>query len=48
MRVYGRGSGHAAKLDYGDSFTYALAAPTGEPLLFVGIGLTHTDLEPAR
>jgi len=46
-RDYGRGSGAAAKLNLGDVFAYALAADTGEPLIFVGDDFTHTDLERA-
>jgi ribonuclease VapC len=44
---FGRGSGHPAKLNLGDCFSYALAAHTGEPLLFVGDDFTTTDLQPA-
>jgi len=43
-RDFGRGSGHPAKLNLGDCFTYALAARTLEPLLFVGDDFPHTDL----
>ena len=46
-RDFGRGSGHPAKLNLGDAFSYALARATGEPLLFVGNDFTHTDVEPA-
>jgi ribonuclease VapC len=35
-RDFGRGSGHAARLNFGDCFAYALAKTTGEPLLFKG------------
>jgi len=35
-RDFGRGSGHAARLNFGDCFAYALAQTTGEPLLFKG------------
>lgn len=42
-----RGSGPPARLNYGDSFSYALSVTTGEPLLFVGEDFTHTDLSPA-
>ncbi len=45
-RDFGRGSGHPARLDYGDVFSYALASVTGEPLLFVGDDFTHTDVVP--
>ncbi len=46
-RDYGKGSGHPAQLNFGDCFAYALAAETGEPLLFVGDDFTHTDVESA-
>jgi ribonuclease VapC len=41
---FGKGSGHLAKLSFGDCFAYALAKATGEPRLFRGDDLTHTDL----
>ena len=44
---FGRGSGHPARLNFGDCFSYALAKATGEPLLFKGDGFIHTDLTPA-
>lgn len=43
-RRFGRGSGHPAKLNLGDAFSYALAAESGQPLLFVGDDFTQTDL----
>jgi ribonuclease VapC len=46
-RDFGRESGHPAQLTFGDTFSYALARATGEPLLFVGDDFTHTDIEPA-
>lgn len=46
-RDYGRGSGHPARLNFGDCFAYALARATGEPLLFKGNDFIHTDIEPA-
>lgn len=46
-RVYGRGSGHAAKLNFGDCFSYALARVKREPILFKGADFQHTDLRPA-
>ncbi|WP_433787041.1 type II toxin-antitoxin system VapC family toxin [Actinomycetospora sp. CA-101289] len=46
-RDFGRGSGHQAKLNYGDCFAYALATDTGEPLLFKGDDFVHTDVTPA-
>ena len=41
---FGRGSGHPARLDLGDCFSYALASVRREPLLFVGDDFTRTDL----
>ncbi len=46
-REYGRGSGHAANLNLGDCFSYALATTRNEPLLFVGDDFIHTDVSPA-
>ena len=46
-RDYGRGSGHAANLNYGDCFSYALARSLREPILFKGGDFVHTDLRPA-
>ena len=46
-RDFGRGSGHPARLNFGDCFSYALAKVTGEPLLFKGDDFIHTDLTPA-
>ena len=46
-RDYGRGSGHPARLNFGDCFAYALARATGEPLLFKGDDFRHTDITPA-
>lgn len=45
-RTYGKGR-HPAGLNFGDCFTYALAATTGEPLLFKGEDFALTDLETA-
>jgi ribonuclease VapC len=42
-RRYGKGR-HAAGLDFGDCFSYALAKVTGEPLLFKGDDFAHTDI----
>jgi ribonuclease VapC len=47
-RDYGRGSGHPARLNFGDCFAYALARATGEPLLFKGDDFSHTDITPAK
>jgi ribonuclease VapC len=46
-RDFGRGSGHPAKLNFGDCFAYALAKATGEPLLFKGKDFLHTDVKSA-
>ena len=46
-RDFGRGSGHRAKLNFGDCFSYALANTTGEPLLFKGEDFSHTDVRSA-
>ena len=43
---YGKGRGHAAGLNYGDCFAYALAKATGAPLLFKGDDFARTDIEP--
>ena len=42
---FGRGSGSAARLNYGDCLTYAASKVTGEPLLFTGDDFGHTDLD---
>jgi ribonuclease VapC len=46
-RDFGRGSGHPAKLNFGDCFAYALAIDTDEPLLFKGDDFHHTDVRVA-
>ena len=46
-RDFGRGSGHPAKLNFGDCFAYALARTSGEPLLFKGNDFVHTDITSA-
>ncbi len=46
-RDFGRGSGHSARLNFGDCFAYALAKTTGEPLLFKGRDFAHTDVRSA-
>lgn len=42
-RRFGKGR-HAAGLNFGDCFSYALAKATGEPLLFKGDDFTRTDI----
>lgn len=46
-RRYGIGTGHPARLNFGDCFAYALARTTGEPLLFKGDDFTRTDVAVA-
>jgi ribonuclease VapC len=46
-RDFGKGSGHPARLNFGDCFSYALAKAMGEALLFKGDDFGHTDLTPA-
>jgi ribonuclease VapC len=46
-RRYGRGSGHPARLNYGDCFACALARERDEPLLFIGGDFTWTDIASA-
>jgi ribonuclease VapC len=43
-RDFGKGSGHPAKLNFGDCFAYALATDSNEPLLFKGDDFTHTGV----
>lgn len=46
LERYGRAR-HPAGLNYGDSFAYALAKATGEPLLFKGDDFARTDVVAA-
>jgi ribonuclease VapC len=46
-RDFGKGSGHPARLNFGDCFAYALAKVTGEALLFKGDDFAHTDIKSA-
>ena len=46
-RRFGRGTGHPARLNLGDCFSYALAKATGEALLFKGDDFGHTDIRSA-
>jgi ribonuclease VapC len=46
-RDFGKGSGHKAKLNFGDCFAYALARETGEPLLYKGNDFTFTGIASA-
>lgn len=44
---FGRGR-HAAALNFGDCFSYALAVTRAEPLLFVGDDFAKTDVSVCR
>ena len=46
-RDFGKGSGHPAKLNFGDCMAYALARAERRPLLYVGDDFDHTDIEAA-
>ena len=41
---YGKGRGHPAQLNFGDTFAYALASERGLPLLYKGEDFAHTDI----
>jgi ribonuclease VapC len=43
--LFGKGR-HAAGLNFGDCFSYALATVRGEPLLFKGQDFSLTDVQP--
>jgi ribonuclease VapC len=47
-RDFGKTSGHPAKLNFGDCFSYALAKSNCVPLLFKGQDFSQTDVKPAR
>jgi ribonuclease VapC len=46
-RDFGKGSGHPARLNFGDCFAYALAKESSAPLLFKGKDFTQTDVAVA-
>lgn len=46
FRQYGKGR-HAAGLNFGDCFAYALCKTSGEPLLFKGEDFSKTDVRSA-
>ncbi len=46
--TFGRASGHPARLNYGDTFPYALARARDVPLAFVGDDFSLTDLRLLR
>jgi ribonuclease VapC len=47
-RALGRGSGHPARLNFGDCFAYALAMERDEALLFKGNDFANTDVRRVR
>ena len=44
---YGRSMGHGGALNFGDTFSYALAKALDAPLLFVGNDFAGTDVKSA-
>ena len=44
---FGRGMGHGGALNFGDTFSYALAIVRNAPLLFVGNDFRATDVAAA-
>lgn len=46
LLAFGKGR-HPARLNLGDSFAYALAKTSGEPLLFKGDDFSRTDIHSA-
>ena len=44
---YGRGSGHSARLNFGDCLSYAAARALDAPLLFKGEDFARTDVRSA-
>ena len=47
FEIYGKGSGHPAQLNFGDTFSYALATIKNVPLVFKGDDFSRTDLQSA-
>ena len=47
FEIYGKGSGHPAQLNFGDTFSYALAKIKNVPLLFKGDDFSRTDVQSA-
>lgn len=45
--TYGKGTGHPARLNFGDCFSYALARRLNVPLLYKGDDFIHTDVAAA-
>jgi ribonuclease VapC len=47
IAIFGKSSGHPARLNFGDCFAYALAQTSHAPLLFKGSDFGHTDIASA-
>ena len=45
--AFGKGSGHAAGLNFADVFSYALAKVRSLPLLYKGVDFSETDIASA-
>lgn len=45
--AFGKGSGHPARLNFGDAFSYALAKLRSLPLLYKGTDFAQTDIVSA-
>lgn len=45
---FGKGSGHGARLNFGDCLSYAMSRVEDEPLLYVGNDFGKTDLKVIR
>jgi ribonuclease VapC len=45
--LFGRGSGHPARLNFGDCMAYAIAKVHDVPLLYKGDDFSHTDIRAA-
>ena len=46
-RSYGRGTGHPARLNFGDCLAYAVAKSLDAPPLYKGDDFIHTDIGSA-
>ena len=46
-RAFGKGSGHPARLNFGDCLAYALAKEMDEPLLFKGDDFARAGIDAA-
>lgn len=46
-QAFGKGTGHPARLNFGDCFSYAMARRLAVPLLFKGNDFALTDIQQA-